>query len=66
MLHLRLTQMPRCPDLSIFVLADDDRQTDTTDYITPCECARDNDSHAVWCDSPLHVAITQQKVNYNH
>ena len=28
--------MPRCPDLAIFVLTDDD------DYITPCACARGN------------------------
>ena len=35
--------MPRCPDLAIFVLTDDDdddSQTDTTDYTLPLAHAR--------------------------
>ena len=39
-LYLRVTQMPRSPDLAIFVLT-----TDKTDYITPCACARGNYTH---------------------
>ena len=40
-LCLRVTQMPRSPDLAIFVLTTDDRQTDKTDCFTPyCACAR--------------------------
>ena len=43
--------MPRSPDLAIFVLTTDDRQTDRqttdkTDHITPCACARGNDTAA--------------------
>ena len=37
----RVAQVPRSPDLAIFVLTTDDRQTtDKTDHITPCACAR--------------------------
>ena len=38
MLYLRVTQMPRSPDLAIFML-----MTDNTDYFTPCACVRGND-----------------------
>ena len=51
-LYLRVTQTPRSPDLAIFVLTTDDRQTtdgrqttDKTDYFTPCACARGNYYH---------------------
>jgi hypothetical protein len=37
--------MPRCSDLAIFVVTD--RQTDRTDYFTPCACARGNDVPSV-------------------
>ena len=37
-LYLRVAQMPRSPDLAIFVLTDND----DSDYITPCACARGN------------------------
>ena len=40
-LYLRFAQMPRSPDLAIFVLTTDDRRQ-TTDHITPCACARGN------------------------
>ena len=36
MLYLRVAQMPRSPDLAIFVLM---TTTDETDYFTPCACA---------------------------
>ena len=39
MLCLRVAQMPRSPDPAIFVLT-----TDTTDYFTPCACARGKNS----------------------
>ena len=54
--------MPRSPDLAIFVLTTDDRQTDRqttdkTDHITPCACARGN-----YCLSVLaHVAVEGQE-----
>ena len=38
-MYLRVTQMPRSPDLAIFVLT----TTDKTDYFTPSACARGND-----------------------
>jgi hypothetical protein len=40
MLCLRIAQMPRSPDLAIFVVTD--RQSDRTDCFTPCACARGN------------------------
>ena len=45
-LYLRFAQMPRSPDLAIFVLTTDDRRqtTDKTDHITPCACARGNNN----------------------
>ena len=39
-LYLRVAQIPRSPDLAIFVLT-----TDKTDYLTPCACARGNNDN---------------------
>ena len=48
-----MIQMPRCPDLAISVLTDDDRQTDTTNYFDPCACALGNKLRLVLLYSAL-------------
>ncbi len=40
LLYLRVAEMPRCPDLAIFVRTTDDRRQTQTDYFTPAAHAR--------------------------
>ena len=63
-LYSRVAQMSRSPDLAIFVLTTDRQTTDKTDHITPCACARGNNtctalftvggSGGISCLRPVH------------